>query len=70
MTAILVSAAKIARRALLALVALLVMTPGVWAAEDAPAPAHLEVRGFVDGVFAYNLNRPADHARDGRPVTT
>jgi hypothetical protein len=30
--------------------------------EDAPAPAHLEVRGFVDGVFAYNLNRPADHA--------
>jgi hypothetical protein len=30
--------------------------------EGSPKPARLQVGGFVDGVFAYNSNRPADHA--------
>jgi len=27
-----------------------------------PAPRQLQLRGFVDGYFAYNSNKPADHA--------
>ena len=31
-------------------------------AQDAPSPSRMQVGAFVDGDFAYNNNRPADHA--------
>jgi hypothetical protein len=41
------------------LAGLLLLAPAGRAAAEEPK---LQVGGFVDGVFAYNLNRPADHA--------
>lgn len=61
----------------LALLALLAATPCAWAAAEESGPPEepaeiaeavpgntprLQVGGFVDGVFAYNFNKPADHA--------
>lgn len=58
-----------------ALLAVLAATPCAWATEEAAAPPpeepvspteagapRLLVGAFVDGVFAYNFNQPADHA--------
>ncbi|MGE0454656.1 MAG: outer membrane beta-barrel protein [Vicinamibacteria bacterium] len=40
----------------------LLLAAGSVAAEEAPAEDRLQIHGFLDVPFAYNFNRPADHA--------
>jgi hypothetical protein len=42
-------------------VACALAAPRGWAADTPAATPQLTIHGFVDGVFAYNFNRPADH---------
>jgi hypothetical protein len=48
----------------LALLYVLLGIAGPGAAQEpaAPEPSQFEIAGFIDGVFAYNANKPADHA--------